>query len=703
MSSSQRRRSRRRRGRHTIHPRRPAVCRVHAAAGPLVVLAFISGAFSSSAALAAAPVAPPVAAPLPIVPIETHVVAPVETPAANIYDLDKQLRGIPELAQFFTNIDTSRVKVFNRINKAEVTEAVPDGAVYSTGVDIDNSGASEQAQTAQSPSLSVTDSHDIENTISHGLNLGVEVSASQRVDFLVAQGGLEEKVSAGFEMSWATSTRDTKTVSYELPPQSVVAPPYTRVHVSGVMQKVKSSGNLIMSGDLVGEVVFRKSCGGDIVVPIGQLLAMTYANGSRIAPAHISPQGDTARFVGESRFSGAIGLHLSIKYDYIPLSASAPPAKSEIRPVLARPTEALPPIQPVVPIQSTIGRPLATLTTNACPGSGFTRTIENLQVSSADLTNYLDYDSLVPGGAAVKDEDHKPHDMWVFAPLGNEQGLFRLLYGRSGLCLATKKSPVWTQNNQIYDVVVEPCKVATGVVELRHVWGLVRTRSAERSTGDLYQLENVGVRSGCAARPYPGAAIPMVISCHPPGAGEISTWHGGPDDAKWQFTVAESTRVDTVRESLRAHSRQWSHNNQVDRGAEGECTSMRPTHSPDRWQYVEFRLCGKKSGTGLLFTLTLKEMQYKWGGPLGAWYYNTRYAQGRAHVELFSEDGTKIKTLMLGGSTTGRTLELSSKIAGLQPGEYRLVVSHVALAGMWWSTTDSSSVSPATFTLDIAV
>ncbi len=264
MSSSQRRLSRCRHGRHTIHSRRPAVCRVRVASGPLVTLACISGALSSSAAVAAAPEALPLAAPLPIVPIETHVVVPVETPEANVYDLDKQLRSIPELAQFFTNIDTSRVRVFNRINKAEVTEAVPDGVVYSTGVEIDNSGAGEQAQTAQSPSLSVTDSHDIANTISNGLTLGVEVSAVQRVDFLVAQGGLEEKVSTGFEMSWATSTTDTKTVSYELPPQSVVAPPHTRVHVSGVMQRIKSSGNIVMSGDLVGDVVFRKSCGGEI-------------------------------------------------------------------------------------------------------------------------------------------------------------------------------------------------------------------------------------------------------------------------------------------------------------------------------------------------------------------------------------------------------------------------------------------------------
>jgi hypothetical protein len=639
---------------------------------------------------------------VPVVPIEQHNVVAVTTPSENIYDLESELHRIPELKKFFAEIDVSRVKIFNRFTRAETTLVVADGIVYSTGVDVENSGADFQSQTSQAPSLNISDTHTVTNTVTKGLKLGLEVTAKQKVDFLVAESELTEKVSVGFDMSWATSTTDTRTLSYVLTPQSVVAPPHTRVLVSAFMQRVRSSGRLVMTGDLVGDVILRKACGGDIVLPVGQLLAMTRSDGSRIAPTNISPQGDTAHFEGESVFSGAIGLTLAVKYDYVPLSSDAPPAKTEIKPVLARPATLAPVIEPTSPTQSTIGRPLSSLTANACPGSGFDRAIENLQLSSADLTNFLDYDPSLPEGAAVKDADTKTHGVWIIAPLGDQKGLFRLLYGRSGLCLAMKRSASATSRNQIFDVVVERCEVTSGVAQPRQLWGL-RLVNTGAGSGDRYNIENVAVSGACISRPYPGASAPMVISCRPLEGGDISTWRGHPEDSRWQFSSAGSTRPRDVEQSLLRLSRQWIRANQVNRAGGGQCTGVRRKYSPDRWQYAEVELCAKRDDRAISYTVTLTEFQYKWGGPVGTWYYNRRNVEVLAVVELQTEDGHEVGSHHHFIKQREYRREFPGTFASLQPGEYTLVIPQATVRGMFWSDTTSSVITFGPLRLNVEV
>jgi|GEM_PF-4174320 len=639
----------------------------------------------------------------PVPPTDGHKAVPIETPPGNIYKLDQEIQSIPELTSFFTAIDTSKIKLTNTSQRTEVKQpGEPVGETYLASTDVENPGPTEQPgtvpnQTGTTPSVSDTYTTTVTNTVTKGLKLGVEISSEQegKIPFV---GGVKfkETLSTSFEKSWSTSTTDTRTITYTLPAQSVVVPPGMTAHVQTVMHKKKYSGKSTLTGDLVGTVTLTKPCGGVIEIPIGQLMAMTRGDGySSVAPDSIYPNGDAARFVGESEFSGVIGLDIDTNYSYSPLSPGVPAKAAETKPVqqfIPVPPAPAPPIPPRIDGPR---KPLSSLTENACPGSGYDRTIENIQISSADLTNYLDYDASTKGGAVVKDwdKDHtQKHEAWIVAPLGNGDGRFRLLYGKSGLCLSMENS--WRASGK--GVVVERCSVDGDQVHPFQLWGLRRTNSTDHTvSGDVYQLENTLVGfGGCGTRPYPGASAPFLTPCEgdplPRGSGSL-LWGGSPNDTRWKFNAADSTRANKIEETLRQLSRQWSHRNQVKQGENGEeCGTTLEQESPDGWQKATAQLCGKVVGDVINYELKLTELQYYWG-----WiWYNNKYKTGfQGDLVLLSEDGQRLESVKLSWSDTKENhLEFAGSFNKLPPGEYKMVVEQAGLSGMYWASTEKSRV-----------
>jgi|GEM_PF-6827450 len=465
--------------------------RPHRALTGFLVIAVISSGALVPTALAHADDAVPAASPATLPKLKSSYLSYLDpaNPGKNAYKLDEELRSIPELKRSFGNgIDTSKVKLLNRFASSEVNSDAPfeendvssAALLGSTGFDFENPSLPGRDQTPLMPSLNFTDTTTVTNMVTKGFKLGVEFSAEQEAGVIFAKAKTTEKVSTGYEMSWADSTAYAKSVSYVLPPEPITVPAGWRVHATAVMRRAKGSGKLALTGDLVGDVVLHKPCGGDVTVPVGKLLSMTRQDGSRVAPSHITPQGDSARFVGESQFDGVWGLNLALKYEFTSLS-NPNDHKVDTKPVPPStpvPTASQAPPAPVS--QATTGGPLTDLTDNVCPGSGDDRTIENLQISSADLTNYLDYTASAPGGAVVKDWDRnrtQTHGTWTIAPLGNGDGRFRLLAGhKTGLCLAMTGGDLG--QNPVFQVVVQKCEDSAGFLNEGQLWSLVRESTA---------------------------------------------------------------------------------------------------------------------------------------------------------------------------------------------------------------------------------
>ncbi len=263
-------------------------------------------------------------------PISAHA----DAPAGSVYNLDKEITSARELAVFDKKIDTTGVKATTgaAVAPADTVKATDKGVVAQNSSLLINDLDTEQ--TLHSAPISVTDVNSVSTSATQGMSLGVEQSVTAKAEFLGTGAEATTTFSASFNASWTQSKTATNSQTYALPEQPVRVAPHRKVRVESWLQKVQIEGVLKPVTTLEGTVDLRKSCGGGISVPIGELMGMLHNDGKPLHPAMMTTEGPVAHFTGDIPFKGVVGTALHVRFfDGGPSSpgSNTPPTSPETK------------------------------------------------------------------------------------------------------------------------------------------------------------------------------------------------------------------------------------------------------------------------------------------------------------------------------------------------------------------------------------
>ncbi|EGT0000527.1 ETX/MTX2 family pore-forming toxin [Clostridium perfringens] len=170
---------------------------------------------------------------------------------ANLVKNPSKIIGIQDTIKSNFNIENTKVENINSSQKLENRNLYYGETTLTNNLDTE--------QTLNSSAFDFTENNTVKTTTTNVVGTTFSVSSSFELPLI---GNLNSSISAKYDFSKANSNSQSTTVTYKVPQQSIKLKPHQTVIVRAKLIKTKTSGNVKMTGNVIG------SENGEILVAV---------------------------------------------------------------------------------------------------------------------------------------------------------------------------------------------------------------------------------------------------------------------------------------------------------------------------------------------------------------------------------------------------------------------------------------------------